>query len=79
MRKHRLFAKLEKCEFRVDRVGFVGFVITPNGVAIEEDRIDLVKTWPPPRSHRDVQVFLGFANFYRRFINGFSRVARPLT
>ena len=44
MQKHRLYAKLEKCEFRTTRVGFVGFVITPNGVAIEEDRIESVKT-----------------------------------
>ena len=46
---------------------------------MEEERIDAVKKWPEPQSVRDIQVFIGFANFYRRFIKGFSRIAAPLT
>ena len=46
---------------------------------MEEERIDAVKKWPEPQSIRDIQVFIGFANFYRRFIKGFSRIAAPLT
>ena len=46
---------------------------------MEEEKIDAVKNWPEPKSVRDIQVFLGFANFYCRFIQGFSRIAAPLT
>ena len=46
---------------------------------MEDERIEAVKQWPEPQSVRDIQVFLGFANFYRRFIQGFSRIAAPLT
>ena len=46
---------------------------------MEEERIEAVKAWPEPKSIRDIQVFLGFANFYRRFIQGFSKIAAPLT
>jgi transposase InsO family protein len=77
--KHGLYAKLEKCEFHVYRVGFVGFNISPTGVSMEESRVSAVKDWPEPKKHRDIQVFLGFANFYRRFIAGFSRVSEPLS
>ena len=77
--KHGLFGKLEKCVFHVNEVGFVGFVVTPQGTKMEHERVISVKDWPVPRSHREVQVFLGFANFYRRFIHRFSSYARPLT
>ena len=46
---------------------------------MEEEKIDIMKNWPKPKSIRDIQVFLGFANFYRYFIQGFSRIAAPLT
>ena len=46
---------------------------------MEDERIEAVNTWPEPQSVRDIQVFIGFANFYRRFIQGFSRIAAPLT
>ena len=46
---------------------------------MEDERIEAVKNWPEPKSVRDIQVFIGFANFYRRFIRGFSRIAAPLT
>lgn len=46
---------------------------------MEEERIEVVKTWPEPQSVRDIQVFIGFVNFYRHFIQGFSRIAAPLT
>ena len=49
------------------------------GIRIEDERIRAVEQWPEPKSVRDIQVFLGFANFYRRFIQGFSRIAAPLT
>ena len=79
LQTHKLYAKLEKCEFGVTTVGFLGFVISPSGVSMEEARVASVRDWPVPASHRDVQVFLGFANFYRRFIHRFSKIARGLS
>ena len=74
-----LFAKLSKCLFSVKRVPFLGYVITDTGVEMETDRVSTIVNWPEPESVREVQTFLGFVNFYRRFIQGFSRIAAPLT
>lgn len=74
-----LFAKLPKCLFSVKRVPFLGYVITDTGVEMEADRVSTIVNWPEPESVREVQTFLGFVNFYRRFIQGFSRIAAPLT
>ncbi len=57
----------------------MGFVVSAQGIRMEEERIEAVRDWPEPQSVRDIQVFLGFANFYRRFIRNFSRIAAPLT
>ena len=79
LQKHNLYVKLEKCEFHTKQVGFVGFIITPGGVSMERSRIAAIQDWPIPKTHRDVQVFLGFANFYRRFIYGYSKITKPLS
>ena len=57
----------------------MGFIISPDGIKIEENRVTAIKEWPVPKSVREVQVFLDFANFYRRFIYVYSRVAKGLT
>ena len=74
-----LYAKLGKCQFSVTRVPFLGFVITDQGIEMEEDRIATVLNWPEPESVQEIQAFLGFINFYRRFIQDFSRIAMALT
>ena len=79
LRRHGLFANLKKCRFHQDEVRFLGFVVSAQGISMEEERIQAVKTWPEPKSIRDIQVFLGFANFYRCFIQKFSKIAAPLT
>jgi predicted DNA-binding protein YlxM (UPF0122 family) len=79
LRENGLYAKLSKCEFSTDRVEFLGFVITTEGVVMEPSRVDTIRDWPNPTSFREVQVFLGFANFYRRFVRDYSKIARPLT
>src|SRR5436190_24161110 len=65
---HGLFVKLEKCEFHVQKISFLGFVISPEGISMDPARISTISDWPVPHSVLDVQIFLGFANFYRRFI-----------
>ena len=78
LRKNGLFANLKKCWFHQDEVRFLGYVVSAQGVRMEDERIEAVRNWPEPKSVRDIQVFLGFANFYRRFIQGFSKIARLL-
>ncbi len=77
--KHSLFANLKKCHFHQDEVRFLGFVVSVQDINMEEERIEAVKAWPEPKSIRDIQMFLGFASFYQRFIQGFSKIAAPLT
>ena len=77
--KAGLYAKLSKCLFSVTRISFLGFILTDKGVEMEEDHISTILNWPEPESVREVQSFLGFANFYRRFVKEFSRIAHPLT
>ena len=79
LRKFSLYANLKKCRFHQEEVRFLGYVVSSKGIRMEDERIEAVKRWPEPQSVRDIQVFLGFANFYRRFIQGFSRIAAPLT
>ena len=79
LREFGLNCKAEKCQFRVSKVGFLGFVITPDGVGMESDRIATIKDWPTPKSIRDVQVLLVFTNFYRRFIRKYAKVTLPQT
>ena len=68
LRKFLLYANLKKCRFHQDEVRFLGYVVSSKGIRMEDERIEAVKQWPEPKSVRDIQVFLGFANFYRRFI-----------
>ena len=77
--KHFLFANLKKCRFHQDEICFLEYVVLSKGISIEAERIKVVKDWPEPKSVRNIQVFLGFANFYQQFIQSFSRMAAPLT
>ena len=77
--KAGLYLNLEKCEFWTKRVSFVSYIVTPGGIAMELDRVSSIHDWPAPRSHRDIQVFLGFANFYWCFVMYFSWIIQPLT
>ncbi|SYW73956.1 uncharacterized protein UHO2_00821 [Ustilago hordei] len=79
LRSNRLFAKLSKCEFHTKVVEFLGYIIKPTGIEMDPEKVCTVKEWPMPESIHDIQRFLGFANFYRRFIAHFACIAKPLT
>ena len=79
LRNNSLFANLKKCCFHQDKVRFLGYVVSTQGIRMQDERIKVVKNWPEPKSVRDIQVFIGFANFYWQFIRDFSRIAAPLT
>lgn len=77
--QHQLYAKAEKCEFHQTSTAFLGYVISPDGIAMDEKNVTTVLNWPQPTTLKELQRFLGFSNFYRRFIRNFSAVANPLT
>jgi len=69
----------EKCVWKTQEVEFLGYVIGRNGIAMSHEKVEAVLSWTEPKSLNKTQSFLGFTNFYRRFIKDYSRVARPLT
>lgn len=73
-----LFVKPEKCEFETTKTTFLGFVISQKGISMDPEKVSAVRDWESPTCISDVQCFLGLANFYRRFIEGFSRICTPL-
>uniref|UniRef100_A0A3B1JZA6 ribonuclease H n=1 Tax=Astyanax mexicanus TaxID=7994 RepID=A0A3B1JZA6_ASTMX len=77
--ENSLYAKAEKCEFHRQRIAFLGYIISANGVLMDDNKVEAVTSWPTPQTIKDLQRFLGFANFYRRFIRNFSSIAAPLT
>ncbi|KAK3507987.1 hypothetical protein QTP70_009351 [Hemibagrus guttatus] len=79
LRDHNLFLKAEKCLFHQSTVQFLGYIIDRSGVRMDKKKVTAVRDWPTPTTVKELQRFLGFANFYRRFINGYSSVTSPLT
>jgi len=78
-REFGLYCKAERGQFRLSEVGFLGLVITVDGVSMELDRITTMEDWPAPKSVRDVQVLHEFTNIYQRFIRKYAKVTLPLT
>jgi hypothetical protein len=79
LKEFGIYCKAEKCQFGGLEIGFLGFVITPDGVGMESDRISTIENSPTPKSTRDVQVLLGLTNSYRRFFRKYAKVTLPLT
>ena len=79
LRSANLYAKASKCQFHVTSTEFLGYNIGVNGLGMCFDKVSAVLSWPTPTNVKGVQSFLGFANFYRRFIRGYSKVIAPLT
>ena len=62
----------EKCEWHKSQVNFLGYIISAEGVEMDQEKIKTVQEWDAPKTVKDIQSFLGFANFYLRFIEGYS-------
>ena len=77
--ENSLFVKAEKCEFHASSVSFLGYIVAPGSLQMDPSKVSAVTSWPIPDSRKHLQRFLGFANFYRRFIRNYSTVAAPLT
>ena len=78
LEENDLYVKLEKCKWKIREVDFLGVVIGLEGIKMEKKKVKGVLEWPTLKCVKDVQKFLGLANYYRRFIEGFTTVARPL-
>ena len=78
LRENKLYAKLEKCQFCVRSVKFLGYHIDSNGIACDPNKVKSILDWPVPKSKRQLQVFLGVSNYLRKFVEGFSKMAAPL-
>ena len=79
LRAAGLYCKLPKCEFSVTTCEYLGYILSPDGFRMSPDKISAITDWPVPRKVKDIQSFLGFCNFYRRFIYGYSGITIPLT
>jgi hypothetical protein len=79
LRENRLYAKLIKCEFWMKQVAFLGHVISKGGISVDPSKVQDVLSWNVSTSVGDIQTFLGLAGYYRRFIEGFSKISKPIT
>ncbi|WVZ76183.1 hypothetical protein U9M48_024176 [Paspalum notatum var. saurae] len=79
LREHKLYAKFSKCEFWIDEVRFLGHVVSKGGIAVDPSKVSTVMNWKVPETPKEVRGFLGLAGYYRRFIENFSRIAKPMT
>jgi len=79
LREYPMAISLEKSVFHVKKVDFLGYFVATDGVTINKKKVESVKAWRAPASVKDVQIFIGFANFYRRFIKHFSAICVPIT
>ncbi|GKA19246.1 putative reverse transcriptase domain-containing protein [Tanacetum coccineum] len=79
LKKEELYAKFSKCEFWINTVKFLGHVIDSSGIHVDPAKIEAVKNWASPTTPSEIHQFLGLAGYYRRFIEGFSKIAKPMT
>nr|GFB98635.1 putative reverse transcriptase domain-containing protein [Tanacetum cinerariifolium] len=79
LKEEELYAKFSKCEFWLSKVQFLGHVIDSEGIHVDPAKIEVIKDWESPKTPTEIRQFLGLAGYYRRFIEGFLKIARPMT
>ena len=79
LRKAGLYAKAEKCEFHSESVEYLGYILSPSGLTMSDDKVKIIQDWPEPKKVKDIQSFLGFVNFYCWFIFNYLKIVILLT
>ena len=79
LQQHKLYAKFSKCEFWLDKVAFLGHIISSNGAEVDPSKIESIVNWKRPESVPEIRSFLGLAGYYRRFVKDYSKIAGPLS
>ena len=79
LRDHQLFAKFGECNFFKDKIQYLVHVVTTEGILVDPEKKKTIEDWSVPKDVTDVQSFMGIIDYYRRFIEGFSRIANPIT
>ena len=79
MRENQLYAKFSKSEFWLQEVGFLGHIVSSDGIQVDPSKISAIVEWKPPKNVTEVRSFLGLVGYYRRFVKGFSMIATPMT
>ena len=79
LRKAGLYTKAKKCEFYSESVEYLGYIISPSGLTMSNNKVKIIQDWLEPKKVKDIQSFLGFANFYHQFIFNYSDIVIPLT
>jgi len=77
--KASLYAKVEKCEFHSELVEYLGYILSPSGLTMFNNKVKIIQDWLEPKKVKDIQSFLGFANFYCQFIFNYLDIVIPLT
>ena len=79
LREKKLYVKLNKCDFWLNEVSFLGNIVSAEGIRVNPTKIEVVVNWKPPRNVTKLRSFLGLPGYYRRFVRGVSVIASPLT
>jgi hypothetical protein len=79
LREHQLYAKLSKCEFWLSEVAFLGHIVSAGGISVDPEKIQAILDWLSPTNVFEIRSFLGLAGYYRKFVEGFSSIAKPMT
>jgi len=77
--KASIYVKVEKCKFHSELVEYLGYILSPSGLTMSNDKVKIIQDWPEPKKVKDIQFFLLFANFYYWFIFNYLNIVIPLT